>query len=312
MPKVSVIMNCYNSDRFLKEAIDSIYAQTYENWEIVFWDNRSTDDSAAIAKSYDDRLRYFLADEFLPLYAARNKALEKARGEYIAFLDCDDEWLPEKLERQMKIFEEHSQIGFIYSNYYVVNRRRKAKKLYHRDIQPEGKILKSQCASYSIGLLTVIFRASLLNDVDEWFDISFKISGDLELFLRLLMLTDAYYIAEPLASYRIHGNNESLLHKEVIFGEYRYTASKFSSLYDSDNLDVRDAVNELAKAADIREAKLCLISGHASDAARLLKEHKNFNKDTKIMYYCSRLPGILSKVTYKILRKAYKVIFSIP
>ena len=62
-PLVSVIMNCYNSDQYLQEAIESIYAQTYSNWEIIFWDNASIDDSAKIAKSYDERIKYYLASE---------------------------------------------------------------------------------------------------------------------------------------------------------------------------------------------------------------------------------------------------------
>ena len=76
-PLVSIIMNCYNGAKFLEEAIDSIYTQTYSNWEIVFWDNASTDDSASIAKSYDDRLKYHLALETTPLGEARDLALKK-------------------------------------------------------------------------------------------------------------------------------------------------------------------------------------------------------------------------------------------
>ena len=76
-PLISVIMNCYNGAKFLEEAIDSIYSQTYSNWEIIFWDNASTDDSASIAKSYDDRLKYHLALETTPLGEARDLALKK-------------------------------------------------------------------------------------------------------------------------------------------------------------------------------------------------------------------------------------------
>ena len=60
-PFVSVIINCYNSEKFLREAIDSVYSQTYKNWEIIFWDNQSTDESAKIAKSYDEKIIYFYA-----------------------------------------------------------------------------------------------------------------------------------------------------------------------------------------------------------------------------------------------------------
>ena len=107
-PLVSVIMNCLNGEKFLREAIDSVYSQTYKNWEIIFWDNVSTDRSNEIANSYDSRLRYFRGKKTISLGAARIKALENCRGEYIAFLDVDDLWLTKKLELQIqKILRKH-------------------------------------------------------------------------------------------------------------------------------------------------------------------------------------------------------------
>src|SRR3989338_6378909 len=100
-PLVSVIMNCYNGEQYLREAIDSVYAQTYKNWEIIFWYNASTDDTQRIATSYDSRLKYFRADVNTPLGQARNMALKKATGIYIAFLDSDDVHLPCALQRQV-------------------------------------------------------------------------------------------------------------------------------------------------------------------------------------------------------------------
>ena len=119
-PLVSVIMNCKNSAEYLREAINSVYAQTYKNWEIIFWDNASTDNSAAIAKSYDKRLRYFKSDEPVKLGKARNLAIAEAGGKYLAFLDCDDKWLQEKLKKETVMLEARSDIDFIYSNYFRI------------------------------------------------------------------------------------------------------------------------------------------------------------------------------------------------
>ena len=92
-PLVSIIMNCYNSDHFLREAIESVYDQTYSNWEIIFWDNASTDSSSIIARSYNDgKLKYYNADVNTTLGIARNAAIERSNGEIIAFLDVDDYW----------------------------------------------------------------------------------------------------------------------------------------------------------------------------------------------------------------------------
>src|SRR4030067_1382955 len=115
-PKVSIIMNCLNSAQYLREAIDSIYAQTFHDWEIIFWDNASSDDRPAIAKSYNTRLRYFRNPTTVPLGQARNMALREARGEYIAFLDCDDRWLPTKLGKQIPLFAANPRAGLVFSD----------------------------------------------------------------------------------------------------------------------------------------------------------------------------------------------------
>jgi len=93
-------MNAFNGEKYLREALDSVLKQSYANWELIFWDNQSTDKSSEIFLSYDDdRLKYFYAPSHTPLYEARNYAVEKSEGEFLAFLDVDDWWLPTKLEQ---------------------------------------------------------------------------------------------------------------------------------------------------------------------------------------------------------------------
>src|SRR3972149_6628479 len=89
---ISIIINSHNGAKYLREAIDSVYSQTYTNWEIILFDNCSTDETDTIVKQYDDRLRYFRSEKFLNLGEARNKALKNAQGEIIGFLDSDDSW----------------------------------------------------------------------------------------------------------------------------------------------------------------------------------------------------------------------------
>ena len=106
-PLVSIIMNCHNSEQYLREAIESVINQTYSNWELIFWDNKSTDESPLIVQSYKDpRINYYSAISYTPLGQARNLAIEKSKGQYIAFLDDDDIWLPEKLQVQIKIMKD--------------------------------------------------------------------------------------------------------------------------------------------------------------------------------------------------------------
>ena len=102
-PETSIIMNCHNGEKYLSEAIKSVFSQTYKNWELIFWDNGSTDKSKKIFKNFkDNRLRYFYKHKKVSLYESRNSACKKARGDYIAFLDVDDIWFSKKLEWQIK------------------------------------------------------------------------------------------------------------------------------------------------------------------------------------------------------------------
>lgn len=113
-PLVSVLMNCYNGERYLREAIESVLAQTYQNWELIFWDNQSTDCSAAICKNYgDSRIRYFCASEHTELGIARILAFHKIRGEYVAVLDADDISHPDRLMRQVRFLEQHPDVALV-------------------------------------------------------------------------------------------------------------------------------------------------------------------------------------------------------
>ena len=112
-PLVSIIMNCYNGEKYLKHSIKSIINQKYVNWELIFWDNKSTDNSAKILKKFKDkRIKYFYAKKKTVLYKARNLALKKAKGKFIAFLDVDDLWTKDKLSKQIPKFKD-KKVGIV-------------------------------------------------------------------------------------------------------------------------------------------------------------------------------------------------------
>ena len=103
-PLVSIIINCYNGEAHLQDCIESLLLQTYKNWEIVFWDNQSNDKSKKIAQSYGPKVKYYYAENHTNLGKARALASEKAKGQYLSFLDADDLWDPTKLEKQINTF----------------------------------------------------------------------------------------------------------------------------------------------------------------------------------------------------------------
>ena len=128
-PLVSIIINCYNGEEYLDEAIKSVLEQNYKHWEIIFFDNNSTDKSSSILKKYKDkRIKYFKSKKTYPLYKARNLAIAKSSGKLIAFLDVDDWWFRNKLNKQVKVFLKNNTIDVIYSNIYLYNEKKKNKR----------------------------------------------------------------------------------------------------------------------------------------------------------------------------------------
>jgi glycosyltransferase involved in cell wall biosynthesis len=212
-PLVSVIMNCYNGEKYLRQAIDSVLAQTYPAWEIVFWDNRSTDDSAKIFNSYvDARLKYFMAPKHTWLYEARNHAIEKANGDIVAFLDVDDRWLPDKLAKQVPLFAD-PQVGFVCGNYWIESELKNKRWKALRCPVPTGMVLENLLKRYFIGLLTLMVRRSALASLDYPCDPRYHVIGDLDLAVRLSVHWKLDYVHDPVACYRLHGNNELVKHR---------------------------------------------------------------------------------------------------
>jgi len=207
-PYVSVIMNCFNGEEFLKESIESVINQSYKNWELIFYDNCSTDKSKKIFASFKDkRLKYFKSKKKLKLYNARNLAVKKIKGKFISFIDTDDVWLRDKLKKQLKKLKE-TKTDFCYSNYFILEKE-KLKKAYSKNL-PEGIIYDNLLEDYLVGILTVLFDSKLILNNNIKFNNRFDIIGDFELFLELSKNNKFCCIQEPLARYRIHKNNMSI------------------------------------------------------------------------------------------------------
>jgi glycosyltransferase involved in cell wall biosynthesis len=208
-PLVTVVMNCLNCEKYLPEAIDSVYAQTYSSWEIVFWDNASTDCSGEIARSYDSRLRYFRGQETAPLGAARNYAVEQARGDYVALLDCDDAWLPHKLEVQVRMAEANPDLGMLFSDCFLIDGGGRPFGTFlgkHRPIE-DGNILWGLLTRRNfIPCPTALMRTAVVRKVGG-FNPAFTYSEEYDLFLRIALEYQVTHAPEPLAKYRFHSGN---------------------------------------------------------------------------------------------------------
>jgi glycosyltransferase involved in cell wall biosynthesis len=199
-------MNCLNGERYLREAMDSVFAQTHRDWEIVFWDNASTDASADIAKGCGERVRYFRSEETCPLGKARNLAIAQAKGDYVALLDCDDVWLPDKLDKQVPLGDADPSVALIYSDSFFVDQDGAVLGRYFKQAPPPpGDAFMGLLTRRNfIPCLTVVMRRTVVEKVGG-FNPALGYAEDFDLFLRILREHKAAYVNEPLAKYRIHG-----------------------------------------------------------------------------------------------------------
>ena len=134
-------MNCHNGEKFLNESLRSIIFQSYKNWELIFFDNNSEDNSKKIVKSFKDkRIKFFSSKKKLNLYYARNLAIKKTKGKFISFLDVDDLWNKNKLKLQLNFLEKNKEFKIIYSNYTIFNEVAKKKYVKYNRILNSGFI----------------------------------------------------------------------------------------------------------------------------------------------------------------------------
>jgi glycosyltransferase involved in cell wall biosynthesis len=288
-PLVSVIMNCLNCEKYVQEAIDSVYAQTYSNWEIIFWDDASIDGSAKIARDYDQRLRYFRSKEIVSLGAARNMALEQAKGEFIAFLDCDDLWMPQKLEQQIPLFKD-PEVGIVFCDSIFFNARGHTERLYNRCRYWTGWCFAELLTDYFLSLETVVIRRTALDEKPFWFDPRFNIIEEADLLIRLAYKWKLAMVAEPLAKWRVHSESltwtKSFLFAEetaVMLAKFEEIIPDFALKFPSEIRKLRGKIArqkalQLWKAGDSRTARQCLTSFKFNDV-------RNF-----LLYYATFLP----------------------
>jgi glycosyltransferase involved in cell wall biosynthesis len=221
-------MNCYNCSLYLKDAIESVYAQSYNNWEIVFWDNCSTDSSVLIAESYDRRLKYFLAKEHATLGVARNLALKEAQGMYVAFLDCDDVYLPKKTEIQVSAMKKYNSVCS-YGGWIKIDSKGVELDKFNTPSH-NGLIFERLLANYNVNFQTLMIKRDILIKNNINFDTSLKFSTDHNLLLRIAYKWPILSINELLAKYRVHAGSMSSNKRVEKMNDFDYTINCFLKL----------------------------------------------------------------------------------
>lgn len=216
---VSIIMPAYNCADYIVESIRSVQSQTYRNWELIIADDKSTDGTVDIVRVMaedDNRIRLLETDRNLGPAAARNRAMDVANGNYIAFLDSDDVWYPDKLQKQLD-FMEANGYSFTYTAYEKINER--SEKMGIVVSAPKSVNYSSMLyRGDPIGNLTVVYDATKLG---KFYVPDIKKRNDFALWLKIMHACErAYGLNEVLASYRVRSGSISSTRKSELLKYY--------------------------------------------------------------------------------------------
>jgi len=220
-PKVSVIIPVYNGEKYLKETIDSVLKQTYQDFEIIIVDDASTDSSPEIIRSfikkYPDKIKLFWHKKNKGCPAAtKNTGIKHAKGDFIAFLDQDDVWLPRKLEKQINILKSNDRLIANFTNGYIFDDPKNkaiAKRWAYITPFPDFYVVRKRLLkeNFILSSSSALVRAKILKKAGG-FDEKMKLADDYDLWFRLTFYGKFSFIQEPLFNWRFH--TESLSFNE--------------------------------------------------------------------------------------------------
>ena len=232
-PRVSVIVPAYNAAVYLPYAIDSVLAQMYTSWEIVIVDDGSTDHTRTVVDSYrlklQDKLQYiYQPNRGLP--AARNVGIRAARGEYVALLDADDVWLPQRLARGVTVLDADPETGVVHARVVRID----PQGSITGQLKVDPKYMSGQIAHYiytrraHIVCPTVMFRKSCLQSAG-WFDETMQATEDRDLWFRIALHSRVAFIDEVLAYYRLSPTSMTSNLDRLLKGQLRFVAKHYKS-----------------------------------------------------------------------------------
>ncbi len=267
-PLVSVIIPTYNRAHLLPRAITSVLSQTLKDFELIIVDDGSTDNTREVVESFqkkDKRIRYIWQENSGGPAKPKNMGIKNSRGKYIGFLDDDDEWLPEKLKKQLKVFEQSKNLGIVGCSAFYVDSNTKKTRI--------NKIKRREDKNYSIDFLKGTFLGSsssivipmyIFNNIGLY-DESFSVADDWDLYLRIIQKYDFESIDDPLFNYYIHGDNISGIDNASTMAEENIKIiSKNKEKYER-NLRIKSNILSsagflYAMAGDKKNAKKCFLN----------------------------------------------------
>ena len=290
-PLVSFIMNCYNGEQYLKRSLDSIIGQTYSNWELIFWDNCSTDRSKEIFDSYKEpRFKYFRSEKNVNLGQARAWAVEKCQGDYIAFLDVDDEWFPKKTEIQVTEMQKDDYVLSVTGLYNTPEDDHSDKRPFHIP-DSSGYLFEKELINFNIGMVESMIKREALIKKGLNFDPEVKASEEYCLFMQLIYDEKICVVPEILAQYYFHKN--SLTNKSIDrwYIERFYTLNKILEKHPEAEQRYPQAFVEARARGYYYKARYLHSIGNIKAARECLKGIRKVNRKYMLLYLLTFFPA---------------------
>ncbi len=256
-PQVSILLPTYNRLSYLPRAVNSVFNQTYQDWELIIWDDGSTDETGGYCQTLQDpRIQYFW-HENRGVAFARNQAIGHASGEYLAFLDSDDEWLPEKLSIQVDFLDQYPDLDLVFSNFHNVNLELRKSSVAFTEISASleklvtetvddillinGNFLESIAHENYIATDSVMMRKSVLDEFGG-FNGTLRNGEDFELWWRLglagvrmgytdSVLINRFKAADNLSGQSIESSNSAIKALDIC-AENAYLAKREDLISD--------------------------------------------------------------------------------
>lgn len=206
-PLVQIIINCYNGEKYLHKSINSIISQSYDNWQIIFFDNASTDESLNILNSFklENKVKIYKSLETIPLGQARMKALSICNASYVSFLDVDDIWEVDKLKIQLESLIL-TKAGMSYTGYFLLNEITGQRKTIN-PLYKTGYLFNFLLREFDIMLSTAMLNMNLVKFSELNFDPNIYGSEEYDLFIQISALHIIDVIEIPLSTYLLRQNS---------------------------------------------------------------------------------------------------------
>lgn len=232
-PLVSVVMPCYNYASFVGDAVDSVLSQTYKNIELIIINDGSTDDTKEILEAITDSRVTVLHIENSGVSAARNKGIELAKGQFIAFIDADDLWSPDKIQLQVQAFKQHPDCSYCFTNFSRFDAENNHYGSFTDYAYYLGKISQNATSELRVHFKDVCHDLEMpwyptinmvrMNKIKHLFERDRRIGEDVSFFMHFWASTDGIFVPKTLAFLRVHGANSSNIsysHAELLINVF--------------------------------------------------------------------------------------------